>query len=102
MEGLCVDGQIILKLILKTWVGRTWTRLMCLRVERVAGSCECGYGHFGSVTMRRIFWLADELVILLRAYLHGVIKQYNAHLHTAVRHIQTSATNSLSGLTALC
>jgi hypothetical protein len=80
----------------------TWTRLTCLRVQRVAGSCECGYGHFISVTTRRISWLADELVVFLGAHLHGVIKLYNAHLQKAVCHIQISATNCLSGLTSLC
>ena len=74
---------------------------MCLRVQRLEGSCECGYGHFGSVTTRRNSWLADELVVLLGAQLRGVIKLYNAHLHKAVRHIQMSATNCLSGLTVL-
>jgi hypothetical protein len=42
LEDLGVDGRIILKWFSKKWM-EVWTRLIWLRIEKVAGCCEFGY-----------------------------------------------------------
>jgi hypothetical protein len=37
-----VDGRIIIKRILKKWDVGVWTGLIWLRIDQLAGTCECG------------------------------------------------------------
>jgi hypothetical protein len=44
-----VDGRIILGLIFKKWDVSVRTGLGWLRIGQVAGACECGEEHSGSI-----------------------------------------------------
>ena len=42
LEDPDLGGMIILKRIFRKWAGEKWPELMWLRIEQVAGCCECG------------------------------------------------------------
>jgi hypothetical protein len=49
LEDLRHNGRIILKWILKMWVGKAWSELLWLRIGQMAGACECGNELSGSI-----------------------------------------------------
>jgi len=49
LEGLSVDGMIILKWIFKKLDGKAWTGLIRLRRGISEGFCECGNDPSGSI-----------------------------------------------------
>jgi hypothetical protein len=49
LEGVSVDGRIILKCIFKKWNVEAWTGLIWLREGHVAGACEYGDEPSGSI-----------------------------------------------------
>jgi hypothetical protein len=44
-----VNGRIILRWIFRKWGVGVWTGLSWLRIQKVAGTCECGNEHSGSI-----------------------------------------------------
>jgi len=48
LEGLDIDGRIILKFVFREWDGRAWSRLIWLRV----GTGECGNKLAGCIRCR--------------------------------------------------
>jgi len=55
LEGLVIDGKIILKWIFKKWVGEIWTGLIWLRIGQMADACESGNESSGSIKMGEVF-----------------------------------------------
>jgi hypothetical protein len=55
LEGLVIDGRIILKWIFKKSVGKIWTGLIWLRIRTVAGACESGNEPSGSIKIWEVF-----------------------------------------------
>ena len=49
LVGPGVDGRIILRRIFRKWDVRIWTGLRWLRIEKVAGTCECCNEPWGSI-----------------------------------------------------
>jgi hypothetical protein len=49
LEGLNVNGSIIIKWIVKKWDGEALTGLLWLRTVTGAGACECGNEPSGSI-----------------------------------------------------
>ena len=54
LEGLCVDGRIILNWIFMKWNG-AWIGLIWLRMGQVAGSCEHGNETSGFIKCEVIY-----------------------------------------------
>jgi hypothetical protein len=44
-----VDGRIILRWIFRKWGVGVWTTLSWIRIQKVAGTCECGNEPLGSI-----------------------------------------------------
>jgi len=49
LGDLGVDGRIILKWIFNKWDWEAWIGLIRLRIEQVAGSCECSNESLGFI-----------------------------------------------------
>jgi hypothetical protein len=49
LEDLGVVGRIILKWVFRKLNGEAWTGLLSLRIGHLAGCCECGNEHSGSI-----------------------------------------------------
>ena len=60
LENLDVDGRIILKCLLRIWVGRHGRDWSGSGYWQLACSCECGHEPLGSVKRQEISRLADD------------------------------------------
>jgi hypothetical protein len=52
LEGLGVDGKIIIKQVIRKQAERVWTEFFCSEQGPMAGSCGRGNEHSGSIKCR--------------------------------------------------